>query len=105
MIISINLKKYKIKKELGKGGNGQVFHVFNDEENKDYTIKKILIKGSNEDKIIIENDAKILSKIGDSNNHIVKYYGGFQDNEAFYILMEYCEGLDLKKFIEENKNR
>ena len=104
MKISINSKEYKIGKELGKGGNGQVFHAFNEEENKDYAIKKILIKGlSEEDKNTIENEAKILSNICDSNNYIVKYYGSSQDNDAFYILMEFCEGLDLKKFIMEYK--
>ena len=66
MKISINSKEYKIGKELGKGGNGQVFQVFNEEEKKDYAMKKILIKDLNEDEInTIKNEAKILSNIGD----------------------------------------
>ncbi len=104
MKISINSKEYKIEKELGKGGNEQVFQALNEKENKYYTIKKILIKDLNEeDKLIIANEAKILLSIDAANNHIVRYFGSSQDNEAFYILMEFCEGLDLKKFIEEHK--
>ena len=104
MIISINSKKYKIEKELVKGGNGQVFQALNEEENKYYAIKKILIKDlSEEDKITIKTEIKLLSNIADTNNHIVKYYGSSQDNEAFYILMEFCEGLDLKQSIADSK--
>ena len=104
MKITINSKEYKIGKELGKGGNGQVFQAFNEEENKYYAIKKILIKDLNEeDKITIKTEIKILSNFADTNNHIVKYYGSSLDNEALYILMEFCEGINLKKYIAESK--
>lgn len=100
-MISINSKEYIIGEELGKGGNGQVFLALDEKENK-YAIKKISIKGLNEDQInSIENEAKILSNIGDTNNHIVKFYGSCINNDDFYILMEFCEGLDLNKFIKE----
>ena len=105
MKISINSKEFQILEKLGKGGNGQVFLAYNKEENKNYAIKAILIKDlDEEDKIFIENEAKILSNFTDANNHIVKYYGATKDNESFYILMEFCESLDLKKFIRESKS-
>ncbi len=105
MKISINSKEFQILEKLGKGGNGQVFRAYNKEENKDYAIKTILIEDLNEeDKNFIENEAKILSNFTDSDNHIVKYYGANKDNESFYILMEFCESLDLKKFISESKS-
>jgi len=105
MKISINSKEFQILEKLGKGGNGQVFRAYNKEENKDNAIKTILIEDLNEeDKNFIENEAKILSNFTDSDNHIVKYYGANKDNESFYILMEFCESLDLKKFISESKS-
>ena len=105
MKISINSKEFQILEKLGKGGNGQVFRAYNKEENKDYAIKTILIEDLNEeDKNFIENEAKILSNFTDTDNHIVKYYGANKDNESFYILMEFCESLDLKKFIRESKS-
>ena len=103
-MIYINSKKYQIQNELGKGGNGKVFKAHNEEENKDYAIKKISIKDLNEDdKIIIENEAEILSKM--ESDYIVKYHGSSKDNETFYILMEFCEGSDLKKFIMDYKDK
>ena len=102
MSISINSKKYKIVKELGQGGNGKVFQVTKDKQN--YAIKKIPIEDLTEEEISdIENEAKILSSI--QNEHIVKYYDSYKDKENFYILMEFCEGSDLKKFINEYKKK
>ena len=104
MSININYKKYKIIKELGQGGNGKVFQVLDKKEKKYYAIKKISIGDlSSEEISVIENEAKILSSI--QNDHIVKYYDSYKDKENFYILMEYCEGLDLKKFINEYKKK
>lgn len=95
-------KVYKIIGELGKGGNGKVYKVFDEKENNYFALKKISITNlSNEEIEIIENEAKILSNI--NNPHIVKYYDSFKDNDTFYILMEYCEGLDLKKYINDYK--
>ena len=58
---------------------------------------------SEDDINIIENEANILSSIDDI--HVVKYYDSYKDNQNFNILMEYCEGSDLKKFIDEYKNK
>ena len=100
----MNSQNYKIIKKLGQGGNGQVFQVLSEKDNKYYAIKTIPINNLSEDKInIIENEAKILSNINDI--HIVKYYDSYKDNENFNILMEYCEGSDLKKFINEYKDK
>ena len=104
MSISINSKKYKIIKELGQGGNGKVYLALNKKDNKYYAIKKISIEDLTKEEIsIIENEAKILSSI--HNEHIVRYYDSYKDKEYFYILMEYCEGSDLKKFINEYKKK
>ena len=102
MSIHINSQKYKIIKELGEGGNGKVYQVLNKKNNKYYAIKKISIKYLEEEDIeLIKNEANILSSINDE--HIVKYFDSSQDENDFNILMEYCEGLDLKKFINKFK--
>ena len=104
MSILINSNEYKIVKELGEGGNGKVYQVLSEKDNKNYAIKKINIKGLEEEDIdIIKNEAKILSSINDE--HIVKYYDSCVNDNNFYILMEFCEGLDLKKFISKYKKK
>ena len=38
-----------------------------------------------------------------NNENIVKYYDSFNDKDTFNIVMEYCDGLDLRKYINEHK--
>ena len=98
MSITINSKIYTIIEEIGEGGFGKVYKVIN--ENKEYALKKIRLNNKlEEDKI--KNEAKILSSI--NNEHIVKYYDSYQDEEYFYILMEYCDGMDLRELIDKHK--
>ena len=97
-----NKKKYEIIKELGKGAFGNVNLVLNNSDNQYYALKEIKIK---EEKNIneIENEINIISKF--NCNNIVKYYDSYIENGKYYILMEYCDGQNLKDFIKEhNKN-
>ena len=104
MNIYLGSKNYKIIKELGFGSYGRVYKVLDEKENKYYALKKIEFKEFSEEELnLYENEAKILASI--KNEHIVKYYHSSRDNEFFYILMEYCEGLDLKQFIKQYKSK
>ena len=103
-MISINSHEYKKIKKLGKGGYGKVYQVLDEKENKNYAIKKIpIVDLTEEEKDFVKNEAKILSSINDE--HIVKYYDSCEDDKYFNILMEYCEGSDLKKFILDYKDK
>ena len=48
-----------------------------------------------------QKDSQNLSKF--NNKNIVEYYCSKNEEKTFYILMEYCDGLNLEKFLEENK--
>ena len=103
MSIIIKTVEYKIIKQLGKGGFGEVYLVSNKKDKKYYAVKKILINNLSEEEIqLTETEGIILSKI--SNEYIVKYYDSFKDIDYLYILMVYCE-TDLKKFIDSHKNK
>ena len=80
-----NYKKegYKIIKELGSGGFGKVYKVFNKFDNKYYAIKEITIRNEMKDKIKdIQKEADILSKFNCKN--IIKYYDSFEHKDKFY---------------------
>ena len=95
--------KYQILEELGHGAFGTSYKVFNKDDNNIYAMKQILIKSAKEEEFKkIQDEAIILSKLNCGN--IVKYFESFSDNDYFNIIMEYCEGLDLRKFINEHKN-
>ena len=103
MFININDKEFKIIKEIGKGGFGRVMQVLSKSDNKYYAIKEIPIKNVTKEKIEnSKNEAVILSKF--NNENIVKYYGSSEDKNNIYILMEFCNGENLKDFIDKNKN-
>ena len=99
--IRISNIEYKFIEELGKGGFGKVNKVLNLSNNKYYAMKVIPIKGETEKKIqSLEKEAEILSKFNCDN--IVKYYGSSKDDDNIYILMEYCDGDNLRNFIDKN---
>ena len=105
MSIIIKNKEYKIIKKLGQGGYGKVIQVKSKSDNKYYAIKEIMIKDEMKDKIEnIKKEADILSKFNCKN--IVKYYDSCLDKNKFYIVMEYCNGENLRDFINKNiKNK
>ena len=104
MSIVIRNIEYTIIKNLGEGGYGKVILAESKLDNKCYAIKEISIKDEMKYKIKnFQNEADILSRFNSKN--IVKYYDSFKDNDKFYILMEYCDGQNLKDFINKNKEK
>ena len=100
MSININSTEYEIIKQLGEGGYGKVYLVLNNLDNMNYALKEFPIKGETKDKIQeIKNEAEILSKFNHKN--IVKYYESFENDDKFFILMEYCDGQNLSNIINE----
>ena len=101
MSIDIRNTKYKIIKKLGEGGSGRVILVKSESDNKYYALKEIIIRNETEYEINhIKKEAEILSLFNCKN--IVKYYDSFLDKDKFYILMEYCDGRNLRDFININ---
>ena len=99
-----NNEKYTIIEILGQGAFGCAYKELNKDDLNFYVIKKITLKEGNKEELEkIKNEAKILSTL--DNSHIVKYYESFEDNSSFNIVMEYCEGLDLRKYINDHKNK
>ena len=97
-----SIRQYKIKESLGRGQYGDVYKVLNTNDKKIYCMKTILIQNENSIKIEkIKEEAEILKKL--DNENIIKYYESFEEQDHFFIVMEYCE-TDLKKFIEYYKS-
>jgi len=83
MFININVKEFKIIKELGKDGFGRVMQVKSKSDKKEYAIKEIPIKNETKEKIeSFQKEAVILSKFNCEN--IVKYYDLSKDENNIY---------------------
>ena len=103
MSITIENTKYLIVKKLGEGGGGRVIQAKSESDNKYYALKERIIRNETEYEINhIKKEAEILSLFNCKN--IVKYYDSYLDKDKFYILMEYCDGQNLRDFINKNKN-
>ena len=101
------IREYLIQEKLGIGSYGTVYKAIkkNDSnENTIYVIKQISLFGLSKEEINdVKLEAKILSSI--KSIYVVKYLESFEEKNFLNIVMEYCDGGDLGKFIEENRNK
>ena len=89
------------KNLVGVGSSAIAYKIWNKNDNKFYLLKKF-----NKSKFLEnqpENESEILKNI--SHQNVVKYYYSFLVKESYYIIMEYCENFDLRKFIDKYKEK
>ena len=100
----INNSKYDIIQKLRQNIYYSVFKVVNNDDKKNYIMKKIfLINFNDKERKLIENEIKILMEINSSYN--IKYYEIFEDNDSINIIMEHLGKYNLKALIEKNKKK
>ena len=99
-----DIRHYHIIEKLGQGSFGAAYKVLNKNDNKFYVLKQIFLQNNkNEEFKLLQKEANILSKL--NCEYIVKYFDSFSENNCFCIIMEFCEGLDLRKFIKGYKEK
>ena len=93
--------RYQIIEELGKGGMGRIYKVY-DTEIKEKIALKLLKPEIGVDQETIErfrNELKFARKIGHRN--VCKMYDLNKEEGAYYLTMEYVHGEDLKRLIKK----
>ena len=91
--------RYEVIEELGKGGMGNVYKVF-DKKIKEKVALKLLKPEIADDKKTIErfsNELKFARKI--SHRNVCRMYDLNEEEGTHYITMEYVPGEDLKSMI------
>jgi serine/threonine protein kinase/Tfp pilus assembly protein PilF len=93
--------RYQVIEELGHGGMGRVYKVY-DTEIKEKIALKLLKPEIGVDQDAIErfrNELKFARKIGHRN--VCKMYDLNKEDGAYYLTMEYVHGEDLKRLIKK----
>ncbi len=121
---SIVKNRYRVEKTLGEGGFGVTYLVTDQKENviramKEYMPLEIAVRGPKGDAISakqgcreayerfrkqFEDEARIIYSYRGHPN-IVEVYHLFEWNNTRYYVMEFIDGTDLKKMLDENDGK
>lgn len=92
--------RYRIERELGRGAMGTVFLAEDQLLFRDVALKK-LTSGLNQVRNVVtrfQQEARALAQL--SHPNIVQIYDFVQEEDQYWIAMEYVEGKDLSSLIE-----
>ncbi|MEW6731609.1 MAG: bifunctional serine/threonine-protein kinase/formylglycine-generating enzyme family protein [Acidobacteriota bacterium] len=96
--------KYRVESLIGKGGMGWVFRVTNLQLNNTLALKLIdLTKTDNATSRIyrFKREAALLAKINHPNVVLITDYGIVPKLQLPYLVMEYVEGMTLRRLLQE----
>jgi serine/threonine-protein kinase len=94
--------RYEVIEELGWGGMGRVYRVY-DQKIKEVIALKLIHPEINLNEKAIDrfrNELRFARKIG--HRHVCRMFDLGEDDHQFYITMEYVEGENLKSFIRRS---
>ncbi|XP_072534800.1 serine/threonine-protein kinase Nek1 isoform X3 [Salminus brasiliensis] len=96
------MDKYEKVKKIGEGSFGKAILVRSREDGHQYVIKEIGIsRMSNKERQESRKEVAVLANM--SHPNIVQYKESFEEGGCLYIVMDYCEGGDLFKKINNQK--
>ncbi len=95
--------QYRILKELGAGGIGQVFLAHPVDNPTMRVALKVLQKEFLDNRTIRERFNREIRLLASLNlDYIVKYYNSWNDENGEYLAMEYIDGLNLAQMVEQD---
>jgi serine/threonine protein kinase len=94
--------RYEVLDELGSGGMGKVYRVFDHKLGEEVALKLIRPEIAANRKTIerFKNELKIARKI--AHTHVGRMYDLGEESGLYYIAMEYVPGENLKSFIRRS---
>ncbi|OHT02843.1 hypothetical protein TRFO_29915 [Tritrichomonas foetus] len=101
MNVGIDFHGLEIVERIGRGRYGIAYKAFSRRYNRDFCLK--IITNSTSDPLtanLCRKEAETLRLVGHVN--VVRLYDFFEENDAFYIVMEYCPGENIQHYIDTN---
>jgi serine/threonine protein kinase/Tfp pilus assembly protein PilF len=96
-------RRFEVIEELGKGGMGKVYRVFDKKVDEEVALKLIKPEIAAEREVIdrFRSELKMSRKI--SHRNVSRMYDLGDEEGTYFITMEYVQGEDLKSFIHRSK--
>ena len=94
--------KYRVLHKVGKGGMSRVYLALNEAANKQWAVKEVRKDGSLNGEMIRQNlmtETKLLIRL--ENEHLPSIIDVIDQDDTYMIIMDYIEGGNLKKLMEE----
>ncbi|MCX7831624.1 MAG: serine/threonine protein kinase [Actinobacteria bacterium] len=91
--------RFVLVKKIGEGATSQVFEAIDNSLNRNVAVKIIPKKDSLEERI--KREIKITASLNHPN--IVTLYDFLASNDSYIVVMEYIEGVSLRKMLEKRK--
>ncbi len=96
-----SIGKYRIVKELAKGGMGAVYLGRHPTLKRPVILKKLTLKGSPQFAERFKREARIM--MGFNHDNIVDVYDHFKVGQSDYIVLEYVDGMSLEDLLRQER--
>ena len=96
--------RYQIIKSIGEGGMANVYLAYDTILERNVAVKVLRGDLANDEKFVRRFQREALQASSLSHPNIVEVYDVGEDNGEYYIVMEYVDGITLKKYIEKKLN-
>ncbi|WP_436860698.1 Stk1 family PASTA domain-containing Ser/Thr kinase [Staphylococcus caeli] len=103
MIGKMISERYEVAKKLGGGGMSTVYLAEDTILNRKVAIKAIGIPNGEKEETIKRFEREVHNLTQLSHENIVNVFDVTEDDENFYLVMEYIEGPTLSEYIQKNQ--
>ncbi|WP_042356289.1 Stk1 family PASTA domain-containing Ser/Thr kinase [Bacillus rubiinfantis] len=94
--------RYKINSIIGGGGMANVYLAHDMILDRDVAVKMLRLDFANDEEFIRRFHREAQSATSLTHPNIVNIYDVGEENELYYIVMEYVDGQTLKQYIQQN---
>lgn len=94
--------RYEIEQKIGEGGMAIVYRARDTLLNRTVALKVLRSQFGNDDDFVARFHREAQAAASLSHPHVVNIYDIGQEDDMYYIVMEYVEGMTLKQYINEH---
>lgn len=93
--------RYYVLQELGKGGFSTVYKVKDINSGNIYALKQYITSDPANKKTLLEGMEKELNVLKHTSHPVLpKIYNLIKEDDKFFLIMEYVEGINLKQYVD-----